>query len=135
MNANITGAFALRHANLDPAPDGKMHLALYWQSLALRPNIDATIFVHVLDKSGKIIAQQDARPWNGQYPTFIWDQGETVKTDYTLDIGSAVKSDLTVEIGMYTFPDQKRLPVTQNGSATPDNVIRISLQSLLGQEF
>jgi hypothetical protein len=135
VNARINGEFALRHASVDPLLDGKVHLTLYWQALVQRPNIDATIFVHVLDNSGRQITQQDARPWNGQYPTFIWDQGETVKTEYTLDIGNAVQRDLTIEIGMYTFPDQKRLPVTENGSAASDNVVRIASRLLMGQEF
>ena len=136
VDASIDGMFGLRHAAVETLPDGKLHLILDWQALVRRPNIDATIFVHVVDKSGKMIAQQDARPWNGQYPTFIWDQGETVQTDYTFDVGTAAKDDLNIEIGMYTFPDQKRLSVIQNGSAAADNVIRLnSLSALMGQSF
>src|SRR5262249_34053151 len=105
VNANIGNLFALRHASAESLPDGKIQVTLYWQSLMRRPNIDATIFVHVLDSTGNIIGQQDARPWGGQYPTFIWDQGEIVKTEYDLDVKNVNYGDLALEVGMYTFPD------------------------------
>src|SRR5258708_10964569 len=97
-----------------------------------RPDFDATIFVHLIDSQGKIAAQQDARPWGGQYPTFIWDQGEIVQTDYTFDLKNVLDSgDLSVEVGMYTFPDLKRLAVTQTNIPAPDRAVHLGTLSEL----
>jgi hypothetical protein len=105
---------------------------LYWQSLVSRPPIDVTIFVHVVNPTGDIVAQQDARPWGGQYPTLIWDEGEIVQTDYVLDIGATDPGELMVRVGMYTFPGLARLPVVQHGEPVPDAFVDVgSLEDLL----
>ena len=83
-----------------------------WESLVERPEIDATIFVHVQNASADLITGQDARP--DGYPTFIWSQGERVETDYTLNLSGLSPDDLKVFVGMYAFPDLTRLPVLQN---------------------
>jgi hypothetical protein len=136
MSASVGDLFALRHVTAEPLPGGKIHVALYWQSLTRRPNIDATIFVHVLDTKGNLVSQQDSRPWNGQYPTFIWDQGEIVKTEYDLDTKTVAYGDLSLEVGMYTFPDLKRLVVIQDSKPSPDNVIRLgNLRKVMAEMF
>jgi hypothetical protein len=116
LEATLDDTFALRGATA-AQDNSQLHISLYWESLDDRPDIDATIFVHVVNGSDEIVAQQDARPWAGQYPTFIWDRGEIVQTDYVLDIGDADLNDLSVRVGMYTFPDLARLPVMQDGNA------------------
>ncbi|MDW8172586.1 MAG: glycosyltransferase family 39 protein [Anaerolineae bacterium] len=84
---------------------------LYWRSLIHRPNLDATIFVHALDADGNIIAQQDARPQNGRYPTFIWDADEVVYTHHQLQTQSATR----LRVGLYEFIDgvPRNLPANQ----------------------
>ncbi|MEP7286006.1 MAG: glycosyltransferase family 39 protein [Chloroflexota bacterium] len=125
INATIGDKFALRHWHAEALDSGHVRLSLYWESLTRRPALDVTIFVHLLDKNGTMISQQDARPLNGQYPTFIWDQGELVQTDYMLETKSMPLNTLSIEVGMYTFPDQARLPVVQNGESAADKVIQL----------
>src|SRR5262249_6851110 len=108
----------------DPKNHSRVDLSLYWQSGEQRAPIDATIFVHIADKSGKIVAQQDERPWNGQYPPFIWDKGEVIQTTSSLDTGGAAPADLNLELGMYTFPGAVRVPVTQDGNTLQNSVVR-----------
>jgi hypothetical protein len=132
LDATLADTFALRRASAAITENSQLYLRLYWQSLVNRPAIDATIFVHIVNQSGEIVAQQDARPWGGQYPTFIWDDRELVETDYAMDIGAADRSGLTVRVGMYTFPDLARLPVIQNGEPVPDAFVDVdSLEALL----
>jgi hypothetical protein len=125
IGTTLGNSFVLKAAAGNRLPDGKVHLVLYWQSLVQRSSLDATIFVHVTDAKGTIVAQQDARPWGGQYPTFIWDQSEIVQTDYTLDLQTAALDGLNLDVGMYTLPDVRNLPVTKDGYAVPDNVVRL----------
>ncbi len=132
LDATLEGTFALRSASAAVSENSQLRVNLYWQSLVNRPPIDATIFVHVVNSTGDIVAQQDARPWGGQYPTFVWDEGEYVKTEYSLDIGGADPGELSVRIGMYTFPDLARLPVVQDGEPVPDAFVDVgSLEDLL----
>jgi len=134
LDAALGDSFALRNASLSRLEDGKIQIMLYWESLAERPAIDATLFVHVVDADGgQNVAQQDARPWGGQYPTFIWSKGEIVKTDYILDIGDLAPDTLAVMVGMYTFPELERLPVTQDGETSTDSRVNLgNLGELLG---
>lgn len=81
--------------------DQSLQVDLYWRSLIDRPNLDATIFVHALDNDATIIAQQDTRPQDGRYPTFIWDVGEIVHTHHNLQVKGAAH----LRIGLYEFVD------------------------------
>lgn len=102
---------------------GDVNLTLYWEAAAARSSIDATIFVHVLDETGTLVAQNDSRPWNGQYPTCVWDQGEIVQTEHGLALGDVDVSGLRVNVGMYIYPSLDHLPVEQAGALAPNNVI------------
>jgi hypothetical protein len=125
LNAVFDDTFALREASATRGDDGKIHLRLIWESMVERPPVDATIFIHVANANGDIIAQDDSRPWNGQYPTFIWGENEIVQTDHVLDIGASSPDDLTVFVGMYTFPSLERLPVIQDGRVVEDSRVRV----------
>ena len=122
----VGDAFKLYGASATTLPDGQMRLSLFWESSVEWPEIDATIFIHVQNASGDLIAGQDARP--DGYPTFIWSKGERVQTDYTLDLAGVSADDLKVFVGMYTFPGLTRLPILQNGELVTD--ARVELGSL-----
>lgn len=132
VDAALGEVIALRAAFAQPLDGGRVRLALDWEALASRPALDATIFVHAIGPDGSTIAQDDRRPWDGQYPTFIWDAGERVRTEHVLDLGSTPPGDVTLRAGMYTLPDVTRLPVVQDGTPDPDSVIQLgSLAGLL----
>ena len=69
-------------ADLNPTAD---HLALnlYWQALTQVPHA-YTVFVHVLDGHGNLIAQQDNMPVHDQLLTSCWLPGEQVTDPYSL---------------------------------------------------
>ncbi|MEO8394142.1 MAG: hypothetical protein ABI700_14225, partial [Chloroflexota bacterium] len=130
VNATIADALALDAALVHRDADGMCHVDLYWRALTERPPFDATIFVHLADSSGTIIAQQDSRPWNGQYPTFIWGKDELVQTSHTLACGDLSAGE-TLTVGMYTFPGPRNLPATIGGAALANGIIPLgSLEDL-----
>lgn len=100
---------------------GQRHLSLYWRART-PPIADYTVFVHVLDAGGKIIAQVDREPQGGQYPTSIWDAGEQVRDDYVFDITAPV---VRIEVGLYRADSGERLPVVLNGQ--PSDHIQVNL--------
>jgi hypothetical protein len=122
LEATLGDLFALRGASASVAGEGEIRLTLTWEALVRRPAIDATVFVHVLGADNRLVTQDDARPWGGQYPTFIWDAGERVQTEHLLAVGDAPLAELRLVAGMYTFPGPVRLPVVQHGSAAADQL-------------
>lgn len=123
IDAVFAEGLMLRSAVLTPLDDGRLQVRLYWEGLVDRPPFDATIFIHMLDSDGTILAQSDSRPWNGQYPTFIWDAGEIVMTEHILEaMGEQLR------IGMYTLPGVTRLTVTQDGEPLTDDVILLPVR-------
>lgn len=57
--------------------DGVVRLEFIWQALA-ETRTDYTVFVHLVNSSGQIIAQRDTMPVNNTYPTSLWAAGEFV---------------------------------------------------------
>jgi hypothetical protein len=102
---------------------GRVHLTLYWQSIA-KTESDYTVFVHLLDASGAVVAQKDSEPLDGKYPTSIWDAGEIVKEGYGFTIPTDARAPFSIEIGMYAQPSLKRLPVGADDRILLSNVIR-----------
>jgi hypothetical protein len=125
FDATLANSIALRGAYASRLENDQVQLTLLWEALVNRPDFDATVFVHVLDADGELVAQQDQRPWGGQYPTQIWDEKELVQTNHVFDIQEQALDSLSVLAGMYTYPDIKRLAVTQDGKPVDDNVIRL----------
>lgn len=111
LQARVGDAFMLAAYDLRPDQLERMvHLTLYWQSLAATEN-DYTVFVHLQDSSGKLVAQKDAPPLDGNFPTFAWDAGEIIREQYDLQVPPEAAWPTTLEIGMYSQPDLKRLRV------------------------
>ncbi|MEN6480328.1 MAG: glycosyltransferase family 39 protein [Anaerolineales bacterium] len=76
-------------------------LTLYWQATG-RPASDYKVFVHVLDRDGALIAQEDARPRQWLCPTYVWQPGERIDDPHTIAITTlGAGGPYTVQIGLY----------------------------------
>ena len=107
-----------------------LKLVLYWQA---QNKIDKqyTVFVHLLDKDNKVVAQKDAQPANGARPTTTWVANEYIADAYDL----AIKTDVApgfyrVEIGVYDSQDPSfaRLKVLDDGGVPIDDHIILKTQ-------
>ncbi len=125
IQARFGDAFLLSHYALEyDRAERVARVALYWQSLA-QTEKDYTVFVHVLDASGQIVAQRDAQPLDGRYPTSVWDPQDMLTERYELGIPVDAEAPYSIEIGMYTFPTLERMPVNGGGDHMMlPNVIR-----------
>ena len=86
-------------------------LTLYWRALG---QIDRsyTVFVHILNADGQIVAQGDAAPAQGLTPTQTWVQNEIVADPHPIDLPADLPSGrYQVAIGMYDPATGARLPV------------------------
>ena len=96
--------------------EGHLSLILFWEALQEMP-IDYTIFVHIRDAAGANIAQGDAQPLDGAYPTSQWQPGETIIDPHqvTLPTGLAPGS-YQLWTGMYQLETLTRLAVSRDQS-------------------
>ncbi len=95
-------------------PGDSIHLTLFWQCLAEMEQ-DYTVFIHLVDKEGRIWGQKDNPPVDGLYPTTKWQTGEIVRDQYDLPISpDAPVGDYRIEMGMYLVETGERLPVVDS---------------------
>lgn len=126
VNVTFADLFELTHIEFAASESGQLLAQLHWLGLENRPDIDATIFLHIVDESGAIVAQSDVRPQNGQYPTFIWDEGEVIKSDHVLNFNDLETLErYTVRVGMYTFPGPENLVATLGNETFTDGLVEL----------
>ncbi len=97
-------------------------LILHWQAQSA-PLDDYTVFVHVRNETGQLVAQHDSRPCNDTYPTSAWARGEIVADPHTFRLPAGLYS---FGIGMYHQPDLIRLPARGLDGPVPDNIIQLA---------
>lgn len=86
-------------------------LDLYWRADSAADQ-SYTVFVHLIDSTGKVVSNADSPPSQGLYPTNRWNVGETVRDPHTLQIPSSLTpGDYSVEIGMYLASTGARLAI------------------------
>lgn len=90
--------------------DGNLSLHLYWSAEQPVPE-DFTVFVHLLDEQGRIIAQADSQPDQAHYPTSAWRPGEVVRDTHVISLSQAV-GGTHFSVGLYLLSTMERLPVT-----------------------
>jgi hypothetical protein len=94
----------------------------YWQA-RLRPSDAYTVFVHLVDRNGKLVAQSDAPPRAGTYPTTAWNDGESVRDPHPLVLPSDLPAgEYTLRVGWYNPRDGARAQVQTNDGASADFV-------------
>ncbi|MDO8672656.1 MAG: glycosyltransferase family 39 protein [Dehalococcoidia bacterium] len=119
--------YDLQNAQGQPALSARtgesLKVPLYWQATA-RQNADYTVFLHLLDGDNKVVAQDDAQPSAGRFPTTIWDIGETVVDEHPLAIPPALTpGDYNLEAGIYLKSSGVRLNVGNNGQVVSDHLV------------
>ena len=106
-------------------------ISLYWLAIAT-PDRDYTVFIHLLDEAGNIVAGSDSQPINGQYPTSIWSPHERLLDLHTLTIPSDLPSgQYYLTVGLYHQPSGQRLPLTwPNGQVDAAGELKLSDEKL-----
>jgi hypothetical protein len=91
------------------APGESLQLALYWQASSW-PDRGYTVFVHIVDSSGKIAAQWDSQPRENNFPTTVWPVGEIIEDIHTIPLPPDMPPDeYQILVGMYDWQTGIRL--------------------------
>lgn len=123
LEADFGGRVALLGADLGAAqPGAPFEVTLYWQALAEMVE-EYTVFVHLLDPAtGQIVAQVDAGPRAGSYPTSWWAVGEVVRDTCVLALPPELPpGTYTLRVGLYIQETGEHLQVAgEEGLRLPD---------------
>jgi hypothetical protein len=66
------------------------------------PDRDLTLFLHLLDANGEIVAQLDRRTFDGRFPTPVWRRGEKLAEQIDLPLPPALASgQYALRLGLY----------------------------------
>jgi len=122
LDAAFGGQIALRGYETAMQAD-RLALKLYWQALTA-PAADYTVFVHVLDQDGKIVAQYDGPLAGGEMPTRAWSPGATFADTISIPLPpSLAPGTYRVVAGLYDAATGARLTVAGGGSGPVDIVL------------
>ena len=91
-------------------PGDLLELTLFWQVMGTN-NKDWSVFVHLQDSRGMVIAQRDTYPGLGLLATSEMQAGHTVADSYVLSVPatSDAPTDLLLNIGLYDYTTGERL--------------------------
>lgn len=121
--ASFDRALVLREAAAHATPDG-LQVTLLWQVTGALP-ADVTVFVHVLDVNGQLIAQADGDPLAGAFPLGQWPVDYAARDVRLMSVPHAA----TVRVGVYSRSSGERLTaVSSTGAPLADNAVAIGLQ-------
>jgi hypothetical protein len=105
-----------------PHAGGTLCVELDWRALK-KPAGDYTVFVHLVDPNGQVVAQTDIQPQGGFAPTSQWAAGIPQIDRHGLILPkNLAPGDYTVRLGLYRSDDQTPLRVTQGDNLMPDNL-------------
>jgi hypothetical protein len=106
-------------------PSSTLQVILYWQALT-HLDRDYTVFVHLLDSTGRLVAQHDAQPRGGYFPTTYWDPGEFITDEHALEIpASLAPGGYTLTIGLYDLETGERMVVRAAQESSQDGEVKL----------
>jgi len=108
--------YDLRTASVRPGE--AVHLTLYWQSL-IAMDRNWSVFLHIVDNEGIIVAQRDRYPGQGLMATTLIHPGQTFADDYVVPIPASAYTpvQMQIRVGLYDLRDGTRLPTSTGGNA------------------
>jgi hypothetical protein len=112
-----------------------LDLILYWQA---ERTLDQnwTVFVHLVDGAGNLVAQRDSWPREGRYPTSVWDQGEVVDDRHSILLPANLPDgEYQLIMGLYSVESGGRLPVLDGESNPIGDSIPLALLALTDGEW
>ena len=117
------------HIDAQTQPDAGtvLSVTLHWLARS-STRVDAIIFMHALDSSGKVIAQNDHQPDGGWFPTNYWQAGDLIEDRFEIHLPQGARyEDIQIGIGMYDSQTLQRLAAfdVASGQRARDDILLI----------
>ena len=123
-DATFGDMFALRAYQANDASGGTLTVKLYWEAVQ-KPDRNYSVFVHLIDTQGQMVAQQDQAPGNGvDYLPLQWLKGDIVADEWLIDLPqSLAPGEYQLRVGIYDPNTGNRLPVRVKGQPAGDFIV------------
>jgi 4-amino-4-deoxy-L-arabinose transferase-like glycosyltransferase len=113
----------------DVSPGETVTVDLYWRGLGTTPT-SLTVFVHLVNEAGETVAQADAPPLHGDYPTTAWQPNIDVVDPHALTLPDDLPpGEYTLLVGFYDASDPaftRAVALALDGARYPDDAIPLS---------
>ncbi len=127
--ARFQGGVELVGATLHTADQG-VRIGLLWHATARLPD-DYAIFVHYV-RDGERIAQDDAQPASGHYPTSRWHAGDLIHDDHLISLtGPPDPARDQVLAGFYRPDDSQRLDLLDQANNPAGTYVTLPVSEIL----
>jgi hypothetical protein len=104
---------------------GTLTVTLNWQ-VSASPAENFVVFTHLLNEDGVLVAQWDAEPAGGRFPTSAWPEGSTFGHSASLQLPADLPpGDYRLLVGMYRWPSLERLSVLSDMPGAENDVIEL----------
>jgi hypothetical protein len=104
-----------------------LDVTLYWRTSAPVTE-DYSVFLHLLDSEGQLIAQHDGRPLYGHLPTGHWLPGDVIPDRHRLSLPADLPTArYRLIAGMYMLETLERLPVRAASIRGIDDNVNLAL--------
>jgi hypothetical protein len=91
------------------SPGETLSVRLNWRTYQ-KIERDLTVFVHLVDGDGQIVAQRDQRPFNGRWPVQVWQPGQVYSDLHNLDLPVPLPAgDYDIRLGLYDGAEREQL--------------------------
>ena len=104
-------------------------VTLYWEANNDEPlSVDYTVFVHILNESGQVIAQHDGKPANGTRPIYTWQPGDIIPDTHEMVwLTDSYEGRATIAVGLYDLTTQQRVPgYSEDGKRLPNDSLLLT---------
>jgi hypothetical protein len=113
LQVDLDGQWRIAGVMAEPAqlyPGAEARVGIVWQALT-RPARDYSVFVHLVDEEGVIVAQVDTMPGGGLLPTSQWQPGQKRSEVYRVRIPLTAYTPTRGYwlVGLYEYSSGRRL--------------------------
>ena len=120
LNTRLGDQLKLSGVDVTQPDPSEIILTFYWEPLDALIT-DYTVFIHVRNEAGDIVAQKDSPPLQGAYPSSLWDRGEIIRDRVEVSLPDLEPGHYEIVIGLYDFASQQRLIIENS----VDNTITV----------
>jgi hypothetical protein len=119
LNAHLGDQITLLGYDLSAEPvtgGGRLRVTLYWQPQQSLTT-SYTVFVHLFNADGQLVAQHDGPPVNGAVPTTDWVAGEVITDQHVVEFADLPPGDYKLVVGLYDSMTGQRLATASGDTA------------------
>lgn len=111
--------------------DGFLKVTLWWKCLE-PPERRYTVFLHLYNADGNLVAQKDSQPASDHLPTVFWRKGDVVRDQRVVELSADLpQGRYTIVVGLYDPQTMTRLPArASDGTRYADDAVVLEERAL-----